>query len=161
MRYPIIAAVIALAVLAIVPAIYSGLDVEGESRGAPATLATAPTQEAQAGSASRTPRATATAATGGAALGQQIATANGCLACHSTTGATIIGPSWKGLAGSTRQLSGGGSAVADDAYLRESIVSPNAKVANGFQPNLMPQDFGTKLKPGDIDALIEYIKSLK
>lgn len=161
MRYPIIAAVITLVALAVVPAIYSGLDVEGESRGAPATLATLPTQEAETGSASRTPRATATAASGGAALGQQIATRNACLGCHSTTGATLIGPSWKALAGSTRQLSGGGSAVADDAYIRESIVSPNAKVANGFQPNVMPQDFGTKLKADEIDALVEYIKSLK
>lgn len=161
MRYPIIAAVIALVALAVVPAIYNGLDVEGESRGAPATLATLPTQEAEAGSASRTPRATATAASGGAALGQQIATRNACLGCHTITGAALVGPSWKGLAGSTRQLSGGGSAVADDAYIRESIVSPNAKVANGFQPNVMPQDFGTKLKADEIDALVEYIKSLK
>jgi cytochrome c oxidase subunit 2 len=58
-------------------------------------------------------------------------------------------------------LSGGGSATADDAYIRESIVSPNAKVANGFQPNVMPQDFGTKLTADEITALIEYIKSLK
>jgi cytochrome c oxidase subunit 2 len=161
MRYVIISVVIALAALAIVPAVYSGLDVEGESRGAPATLTSVPTQAAESGTASRTPRATATAASGGAALGQQVATRNACLGCHSTGSATLIGPAWKGLAGSTRQLSGGGSATADDAYIRESIVSPNAKVANGFQPNVMPQDFGTKLTADEITALIEYIKSLK
>lgn len=160
MRYPIIAVVIALLALAIVPAVYEGLGVEGESRGAAATLATVPTPAVESGSASRTPRATATAATG-AALGQQVATKNACLGCHSTTGATLVGPSWKSLAGSTRQLSGGGTATADDAYIRESIVSPNAKVANGFQPNVMPQDFGTKLTADEISALIEYIKSLK
>ncbi|MGE0227114.1 MAG: c-type cytochrome [Dehalococcoidia bacterium] len=161
MRYPIIAVVIALLALAIVPAIYSGLDVEGESRGASATLSEPPTPVVESGTASRTPRATATAASGGAALGQQLATQNACLGCHSITGATLVGPSWKGLAGSTRQLSGGGSATADDAYLRESIVSPNAKVANGFQPNVMPQDFGTKLTADQVTALVEYIKTLQ
>ncbi len=161
MRYPIIAAVIVLVVLAIVPAVYNGLNVEGESRGAPATLTSVPTQAAESGSASRTPRATATAASGGAALGQQVATRNACLGCHSTSTATLVGPGWKGLAGSTRQLAGGASVTADDAYIRESIMTPNAKIANGFQPNIMPQDFGTKLTADEISALVEYIKSLK
>lgn len=161
MRYPLIAAVITLALLAIVPAIYSGLGVEGESRGASYTLSTPPTVVAESGTASRTPRATPVAATGGAALGQQIATKNACLGCHSINGTTVVGPSWKGLAGSTRQLQGGGTASADDAYLRESIVSPNAKVTNGFPAGAMPQNFGTTLTSDEITALIEYIKSLK
>ena len=49
----------------------------------------------------------------------------------------------------------------DDAYLKESIVSPNAKVVKGFNPGIMPQNFGTTLKPEQIDQLVEYMKSLK
>jgi len=56
MRYPIIAAVIALIALAVVPAVYNGLGVEGDSRGASASLATPPTQVAESSSGSR-PRA--------------------------------------------------------------------------------------------------------
>jgi len=160
MRYVLISVAISLVIIAVVPAVYSGLDVEGETYGAVPGLTSAPTVGPDAPGAVRTPRAAATAATG-AALGQQIAQRNACLGCHSITGATLVGPSWKGLAGSTRQLQGGGSAVADDAYLRESIVSPTAKVAVGATAGAMPTNFGASLTADEISALVEYIKTLK
>ena len=51
--------------------------------------------------------------------------------------------------------------TVDDAYIRESILEPNIKIVEGFQPNLMPPNFGDTLSDSDIDIIIEYIKSLK
>ena len=96
-----------------------------------------------------------------AKLGQQVATANGCVACHSVDGKAGVGPSWKGLFDSNRELVSGGPVKADEAYIRESIATPNAKIAKGFQPNLMPATFGAPLKPEQIDQLLAYIKSVK
>ncbi len=94
-------------------------------------------------------------------LGKNIATANGCVACHTVDGKASVGPTWKGLAGSDHELADGSKVKADDAYLKESILQPNAKLTKGFAPNLMPQTFGTSLKPEQIDQIIAYIKSLK
>ena len=93
--------------------------------------------------------------------GKKWATQFGCVSCHSIDGTKIVGPTWKGLAGAQVPLADGTTATADDAYLRESIINPNAKIVQGFSPNLMPQTFGTTLKDQQISDLIEYIKSLK
>jgi len=100
-----------------------------------------------------------TPAAGGdlAAQGQQIASANQCFACHTTTGQRLVGPSWKGLFGKTEQLQGGGTVQVDEAYIRESIRNPGAKIVQGYQP-LMPQ---LNLSDEQIDAIIAYIKTLQ
>jgi cytochrome c2 len=103
----------------------------------------------------------APAAGGKAGEGKTIATAQGCAACHSTGGAAGVGPTWKGIAGRQTTLADGTTVTADDAYLKEAIVSPDAKVVKGFAPGIMPKGFGDKLKPDQIEALIEYMKSLK
>jgi mono/diheme cytochrome c family protein len=43
------------------------------------------------------------------------------------------------------------------AFIRQSIQDPNAKIEKGFQPNIMPQDFGQKLSKDELDALVDYI----
>ncbi|MGE3858028.1 MAG: c-type cytochrome, partial [Dehalococcoidia bacterium] len=96
------------------------------------------------------------------ALGKTQATANGCVACHTIDGKASVGPTWKGLAGKTgHELADGSSVTVDDAYLKESITTPNAKVVKGFAANVMPATFGNTLKPEQIDQIIAYIKSLK
>ena len=57
----------------------------------------------------------------------------GCVACHSIDGSMEgkTGPSWLGLFGSKRKLTTGQVVIADDVYLRESILNPTAKVAEG------------------------------
>ncbi len=96
--------------------------------------------------------------------GQQLSSSIGCTACHSTDGTTIVGPTWQGLYGHEVEviLPDGTETkvVADDEYLRESILNPNAKIAKGFQANLMPIYQG-QLSEDDIKAIIEYIKSLQ
>ncbi len=89
--------------------------------------------------------------------GARLAQSRGCVACHSADGAPGVGPSWKGLFGAQRPLADGATAVADDAYLRESIRQPGAKVVAGFA-NLMPPY--TDLTDDELGALVDYIKGL-
>jgi cytochrome c2 len=90
----------------------------------------------------------------------------GCMACHSTDGTLVgkVGPSWKGLFGSERDIAKGqkGKFKADEAYLRESILNPSAKVVKGFEKfdTGMPIYAGI-LNESQIESLILYIKSLK
>lgn len=95
-----------------------------------------------------------------ASIGLTLVQSNGCAACHSIDGSTILGPSWQGIYGREEHLTDGSSVIVDDAYIRESIVDPNAKIVEGFQPNLMPATFGTTLSDADIDAIIAYMKGL-
>jgi mono/diheme cytochrome c family protein len=82
-----------------------------------------------------TPRAAAAKKTEvvSAKEGQRLATMFGCVACHSVTDTamTNVGPKWKGLFGSTRDIvteqGKKATVTADKAYLRESILEPNAK----------------------------------
>jgi cytochrome c oxidase subunit 2 len=93
-------------------------------------------------------------------LGADTADAAGCLACHSVDGSKSVGPTWKGLFESERTLTDGSTVLADEEYLRESILDPKAKTVQGF-PDIMPTDYGDTLSELDIEALIAYIRSLK
>lgn len=82
-----------------------------------------------------------------------------CLACHSTNGTRIVGPTWKGLYGSKVELSDGTTVTADATYLQESIKNPSAKTVKGYPANTMP--VYSFLTPQNIADLIAYIESLK
>lgn len=89
----------------------------------------------------------------GAKLFQNLACAN----CHKADG-TGRCPTLVGLYGKTVQLSGGGSVKVDEAYIRESILQPAAKVVAGYQP-IMPTFQGQVTEEGVLQ-LVEYVKSL-
>jgi hypothetical protein len=91
--------------------------------------------------------------------GEDLAVEIGCVACHTTDGTDLVGPTWAGLAGSDRLLDSGETVVADDAYLLRSIVDPPAQVVSGFNP-IMPTGYGDRLTEEDINFLIDYINSL-
>ena len=98
--------------------------------------------------------------------GEQLFTTFRCSTCHNTTGnPTVTGPSLKGLAGSRVLLDDGTSVIADDAYLRESIVHPNAKVRAGWFSDQMLTVSGGYQKdlenPETVNALVTYIKGAK
>ncbi|MFQ5523798.1 MAG: c-type cytochrome [Acidimicrobiia bacterium] len=122
--------------------------------------ATQPPATAAPATEAATTTAPPTTAPDPAALGKSLAARNGCTACHSPDGAALVGPTWKGLFGKEETLGDGSTVLVDEAYLRESIVDPNAKIVQGYAPNIMPQDFGTRLSDEEIDALIAYIKTL-
>ena len=96
----------------------------------------------------------------GALLYRQV----GCIGCHSVDGSLSgkNGPSWLGLYGSERKLTKSGDLVkADDAYLRESILNPSAKIAEGAVNGEagMPVYAGV-LDESQVDSLLMFIKAL-
>ena len=88
-------------------------------------------------------------------LGEKLATTKGCRACHSVDGSASIGPGWKNLLGKKETLTTGASVVVDEAFLRESIVNPNATIIQGY-PAIMP---ALKLSKQELNGLLVYIKS--
>ncbi|MBI4228583.1 MAG: cytochrome c oxidase subunit II [Deltaproteobacteria bacterium] len=90
--------------------------------------------------------------------GEQLYKQSGCNACHSVDGSTGVGPSWKGLVGHKVTLQDSEVITADQNYIRESILEPQAKIVNGYQP-VMPSYKGI-LSDDDISALIAYMKTL-
>ena len=91
------------------------------------------------------------------AQGEKLAVSFACTSCHTTTGATGVGPTWKALYGSTVALTDSTTVTADWAYITESIRTPALKITEGFQA-VMPTY--TSLSDADINALAAYIKSL-
>ena len=94
---------------------------------------------------------------GPAAAGMKIAEEKGCVGCHTTDGSALVGPSWGGSFGTTRNFEGGGSVTIDETFLRESMKNPGARIAAGFK-DIMP---ALDLSDSDIDALVAYIMSLQ
>lgn len=92
-------------------------------------------------------------------LGEQLVTRNACNTCHSADGTRLQGPSFLGLWMSERVMQDGETVTADENYIRESILEPNARITQGYQP-VMPSYAGT-LNDRQIDAIIEYIKTLQ
>ncbi|MDX1590784.1 MAG: cytochrome c oxidase subunit II [Balneolaceae bacterium] len=92
-------------------------------------------------------------------LGEQLTNQYACVTCHSVDGSEILGPSFQGLFGSERPLASGETVTADENYIRESILEPNAKVVEGYDP-VMPA-FAGSLNDRQIDAIIEYIKTIE
>jgi cytochrome c len=84
-----------------------------------------------------------------------------CAACHSLDGTKLVGPSFRGLAGARRTVRtkpGGPTreVTVDAAYLRESILEPNALLVDGYAENLMPP-VGALLTDAQLDALVNYL----
>ena len=92
--------------------------------------------------------------------GQQLAQQYGCTNCHSIDGSENIGPTWLNLYQSEVELSDGSSVIADDNYLKTSIVNPNLQVVAGYSANTMP-NFGDLLDQTAVEALVAYIITIK
>lgn len=80
-----------------------------------------------------------------------------CASCHSIDGSSSVGPSWLGLIGREVNLDDGSTVVADEEYIRESILEPQAKVHEGFQPIMPP----FQLTDQEIDGIIAFMQSLE
>ena len=83
----------------------------------------------------------------------------GCNSCHTVDGTTSKGPSWKGKWGKMEKLNNGTTVQVDEAYVRESMMQPTAKVVQGFDP-VMPT-FQGLLRDHEIRGLVAYIESLQ
>ncbi len=97
--------------------------------------------------------------TGGSmqARGEQLFQQLACTTCHLTDGKGR-GPSLAGVFGSQVKLTSGQTVIADESYIRESILAPQTKLVDGYQP-LMPTFQGLVNEDGVL-SLIEYVKSL-
>lgn len=84
----------------------------------------------------------------------------GCVSCHVSAGdsASVRAPALAGVFGSTIGLRTGARVFADEAYLRESIVEPNAKIVQGYEA-VMPS-FRNQISEPELNELVEYVKSL-
>ena len=94
------------------------------------------------------------------ARGEQLYQTQGCIGCHSLDGTIVVGPSWLNLFGRQEQLDDGTSVIADEDYIRHSILYPGDQIVKGFQ-NLMPANYGEILSENDIEDLIAFIKTIK
>ena len=81
-----------------------------------------------------------------------------CAVCHGANAEGGIGPQIRGVFGTDRVFVDGSSAVADETYLRNSIVNSNLQVVEGYNP-VMPSF--ASLSPKQVDGLVAYIKTLE
>ena len=84
--------------------------------------------------------------------GEAVFTTAGCGSCHAFTPAGTdaeVGPSLDAIKPT------GGKSVED--FIRESIVEPNAVIAAGYQPDVMPKTFDQTLSDEQLDALVQYL----
>ena len=95
--------------------------------------------------------------------GPKILEKNGCTACHTLNGTKMVGPTFKGLYGSTVEVITDGKnrkIKVDDAYITTSIYDPNKDLVTGYQKGLM-QTYNNVITEKDIQMINEYLKTLK
>jgi cytochrome c oxidase subunit 2 len=94
-----------------------------------------------------------------ARAGTRVAADLGCLRCHTLDGSPHIGPTWAGLYRATVPVADGATVVADEAYLTESMMDPQARLHAGYQA-VMPSYLGL-MSPAQTAAIIELMKTLR
>jgi cytochrome c oxidase subunit 2 len=92
-----------------------------------------------------------------AVSGERLFQQLGCGACHQGL-STAQGPSLQGLVGRSVKLQSGQTVVADEAYIRESILNPHARIVEGYQP-IMPTYQG-QLSEDALHQIMAYLKTL-
>jgi mono/diheme cytochrome c family protein len=90
------------------------------------------------------------------AQGQQVFTSSGCGGCHTIEGLStgVVAPNLTqvGQVAETRQED-----LSAEEYIRQSILDPNAHMVEGFQPNVMPQNYDQQLSDQQLDNLVEFL----
>jgi cytochrome c oxidase subunit 2 len=89
--------------------------------------------------------------------GEKVFQASGCPTCHVADG-TGLGPSLLGVYGNPVKLTTGETVTADDAYMRESILLPKAKIVLGYSP-IMPS-FQGQMTDEQLNNVIAYLRAL-
>jgi cytochrome c oxidase subunit 2 len=96
-----------------------------------------------------------------ALVGEQVYTLKGCGACHKTDGTSQIAPTWKGLFGKEEKVKENGKELSikvNEAYIRESIKTPQLKITVGFENTPMPV---FPMTDDEVEQVIAYMKTLK
>ena len=92
-----------------------------------------------------------------AAQGKDLFRRYGCSGCHEA-GGTVRAPRLEGVFGSPVPLSDGSVVIADERYVRDSILDPKAQVAAGYAP-VMPT-FAGQIGENDLAKLVAYVESI-
>lgn len=80
-----------------------------------------------------------------------------CMGCHKAdTADRLVGPGLAGVFGRETKLADGSTITADEAYLKESLLEPNAKVVEGFPPAMTPQPY----TDAEVAQIVAYLKTL-
>jgi mono/diheme cytochrome c family protein len=124
--------------LALVAFLAAGCGSEGTTKPAPETvIGTVQTQT--------------TEVKGDPAAGKEVFDAQGCGSCHAFEPAGSTGNVGPNLSEALQDK--------DAEFIRESIVDPNAEIADGFQPNIMPQTYGSQLSDKQLADLVAFLQS--
>ena len=108
------------------------------------------------------PKPDSTVAAKPGAEGRLLVEQKACIACHSVDGTKIVGPSYKGIFGQKIIVETNGKEreiIVDEAYIKKSILEPEADVVKGYTKGSMVSYKGQLTDP-QIDKIIEYIKTL-
>lgn len=98
------------------------------------------------------------APTGRAERGAELVRAKGCLACHTTDGAKLVGPTWKSVYGKKETvISTEREVTVDEDYISRSIRDPQADIVKGYPASMPPQ----RVTDQDVRDITAYIKSLQ
>ncbi len=117
---------------------------------AAAALATGGGDERAASPAAPTP-APASEPAPAAVAGKAVWAAQGCGSCHMFAPASATGQLGPNLAATLKGMPA--------SYIRESIVAPSKVAAAGYSTGMMPEDYGARIAPEDLDRLVEFIRS--
>lgn len=92
--------------------------------------------------------------------GQIVYAEMGCGACHAIAGVSdgTVGPELTNIGSRAEARVEGMTA---EEYLRESILDPNAHMVDGFDPGIMPQNFGERMESMELDDLVAFLLSLQ
>jgi cytochrome c oxidase subunit 2 len=85
------------------------------------------------------------------ANGKTVFTGNGCESCHTLKEAAASGKVGPDLDESLKD--------EDEQFIKESITDPNAEIADGFQPGIMPQSYGSQLTSQQLNDLVAFLKT--
>jgi cytochrome c553 len=83
--------------------------------------------------------------------GRMVWAQNGCGSCHAFAPAEARGELGPNLSATLKGMPA--------SYIRESIVEPSKVAAAGYATGMMPEDYGARIPPGELDALVEFIHS--
>lgn len=95
--------------------------------------------------------------------GLKLVEKNGCTACHSLDGSRVVGPSFKGIYGTSIDVLTNGKkrkVMVDSLYIKSSITDPDKDIADTYSAGIMKTYKGV-LNDKDIQQINEYLKSLK
>lgn len=85
------------------------------------------------------------------ANGKAVFSSSGCGSCHTLKEASAAGKIGPNLDDALKGK--------DVAFIKKSITDPNSEIAQGFQPNIMPQSYGTQLSSQQLNDLVAFLKT--